>query len=380
MLDLAIGGRAPTVSNPLRVKGLLEGGRVGWFAPNIKYAEEVWKEVNEVLRGPLVARRDVQQKRVELINGGVLDFWTLHNTPDAGRGRAYDLALIDEAAMVPHLGVTWSRSIRPTLTDFGGCAVFGSTPAGNNFFRELFDRGVPGVRRMRNWGSWQLPTSTNPFISGAEIEEARLELLGDSIAFRTEYLAEFVDEFGALFDEPSFYDADDLPAGGVGTDATGCDFAYSSGSGDWTVFISGRFVGGVLYLLSMFRERVKVNEWGPELVGLPRPFAFVGGQERFVLDAISRDYGVFVSSVHTVQRKLPRAQPVIAAWNRGEVRVPSGELWVEDLVRECRAFTGVPGMDASDDIVDALSGLYHVLVGSAWGLPEAYSTLVHYAR
>jgi hypothetical protein len=65
---------------------------------------------------PVTRAKNEQEKRLELISGGVIDFWSLDN-PDAGRGRKYALVVIDEAAMIPGLEEAWQQSIRPTLTD-----------------------------------------------------------------------------------------------------------------------------------------------------------------------------------------------------------------------------------------------------------------------
>jgi hypothetical protein len=115
------------------------------------------------------------------------------DSPDGARGRAYALAIIDEAAIVPRLEYAWNEVIRPTLTDFAGRALFLSTPKGHNYFWYLYVRGF----QKKDWQSWNFPTSANPHISPDEIEAARLEL--PERAFRQEYLAEFLEDGGAVF-------------------------------------------------------------------------------------------------------------------------------------------------------------------------------------
>ena len=92
--------------------------------------------------------------------------------------------------MVKRLDEAWNNAIRPTLTDFGGGALFISTPKGLNYFKAMFDRGNDPTNA--DWQSWQLPTSANPYIDAAEIEAARREL--PEQVFRQEYLAEFLDD------------------------------------------------------------------------------------------------------------------------------------------------------------------------------------------
>src|SRR5699024_1249195 len=206
-----------------------------------------------------------QEKRIELVTGGVLDFWTLHNTDDPGRSRKYAMVAVDEAAVIPdeRFRVQWQEAIRPTLTDYAGSAWFASTPKGNGYFRELFERDDD------DWRSFQLPTTANPFIDAGEVEAARLEL--PSAVFRQEYLAEFVTDFGAVFKPPAYYDPNELPRDGY-REATGCDFAYTSKAGDWTVFITGRLHEGIIYVTDLYRAQTPATEWAVELKSKPNPF------------------------------------------------------------------------------------------------------------
>ncbi len=166
----------------------LSGKPAAWFAPSYKMMGDVWRDTCRTLY-PVTRRRNEQEKRLELITGGVIDFWSLDN-PDAGRGRKYALAVIDEAAMVRGLSEAWNGAIRPTLTDYEGGAFFISTPKGMNYFKALFDNGRDPERG--DWASWQLPTTANPRINPAEVEAARLDL--PERIFRQEYLAEFVED------------------------------------------------------------------------------------------------------------------------------------------------------------------------------------------
>ena len=126
--------------------------------------------------------------------GGVIEAWSLDST-DSGRGRAYALVVIDEAAMVVNLEDAWQQSIRPTLTDFMGGAWFLSTPKGMSYFKTLFDRGQDPANP--DWASWQMPTSQNPHVHVEEVLAARADLT--EAAFNQEYLALFVNWEGSVF-------------------------------------------------------------------------------------------------------------------------------------------------------------------------------------
>jgi hypothetical protein len=157
---------------------------VGWFSPTYKDMLEVWREASATLR-PIITRRNVQERRIELITGGVLEFWSLDN-PDAGRGRKYARIIVDEAAKVANLLDIWHLTLRPTLADYEGGAWFLSTPRGRNGFWTMYQWGQDDGRP--EWASWKMPTMSNPFIADAEIEAMRREM--PDARFQQEILAE----------------------------------------------------------------------------------------------------------------------------------------------------------------------------------------------
>lgn len=176
----------------------LGGIPVGWFAPAYKYLKEPWRELKRLL-APVTVKASETDKFIELVTGGRIDFWTLDDA-DAGRSYKYGRIIADEAAMVKHLGEWWNEAGRPTLADYQGDAWFLSTPKGRNYFWQLWGRDDP------EFASWQMPTSVNPYISAVEIEAARKET--PELAFRQEWLAEFIDEVGGVF--RGIYDVIDL--------------------------------------------------------------------------------------------------------------------------------------------------------------------------
>lgn len=173
------------------IKEAAKGLPIGYFCPTYKLLEGTFKECLWRLE-PIIKKKHDNQF-IELINGGVIEFWSLDN-PNAGRSRKYKVAIIDEAAFVKDLWEAWTQSIRPTLTDLKGSAWFLSTPKGKNDFYKLFNKGS---EESKEWISWRKETSTNPYIDKDEIEAARIDL--PSIAFNQEYLAEFSDDIANPF-------------------------------------------------------------------------------------------------------------------------------------------------------------------------------------
>ena len=171
----------------------LAGYPVGWFAPKYKYLLEAWREFKRVLR-PVIRRKDETEKRIELIGGGVLEFWSLQDE-DAGRSRKYKRVAIDEAGLCKNLETAWNAAIRPTLTDLRGDADLYGTPKGRNFFWAAFAWGQD--RLEPDWAAWRFPTIANPFIDPAEVEDARRKM--PERLFRQEYEAEFLENAGGVF-------------------------------------------------------------------------------------------------------------------------------------------------------------------------------------
>lgn len=177
----------------LLIEPALDGHPVAWFAPTNKMMTEVWRETIKRCRG-VIASKNTSERRIELITGGVIEFWSLENY-DSIRGRKYKRAIIDEAAMVKKLGEVWQAVIRPTLTDLKGDAYMLSTPKGRNFFWECFVRGEDPL--LPEWKSWTMPTKSNPYIDPSEVDAAKSEL--PERTYQQEYEAVFLEDAGGVF-------------------------------------------------------------------------------------------------------------------------------------------------------------------------------------
>jgi hypothetical protein len=218
---------------------------------------DAWRELKNIA-APLKPKINEQEHRLALGGptdsrwgeAGLIDMWSL-DSPDTARGRKYKRAIIDEAAMVGNLGEAWQAVIRPMLTDLLGDAWFLSTPKGHNFFWELYCKGEDPLQQ--EWRAWRMQTSTNPFIAPREIEDARRML--PEMVFRQEYLADFIEDGGAVFrrlmemaaarsqqhaiDYHRYVMGVDL---GRRMDFTVCAVVDCSGGGQWSG-VSGRVSG-----------------------------------------------------------------------------------------------------------------------------------------
>jgi len=118
---------------------------------------------------------------IKFPNDGSVEFFTGERL-DNLRGRKFHLIVVDEASFIPNLEEGWLNSIRPTLTDYKGRALFLSTPKGKNYFYSLYLKsGEP------DWESFKFTTYDNPYIDKGEIDDARTQL--PEVVFEQEYMA-----------------------------------------------------------------------------------------------------------------------------------------------------------------------------------------------
>jgi hypothetical protein len=311
------------------IRPALEGKAVAWFAPNFRLSTEVWRELQKILR-PALASSNQQDKRLELYTGGSIEMWSL-DTPDSGRGRAYACVVVDEAAMVPNLDQAW-QSIRPMLTDLRGEAWFLSTPKGMNYFKTLFDYGSDTPRR--DWASWQMATSENPYIDRAEIEAASLDMTES--AFNQEYLALFVNWEGSVFRGVSeAATATVRPFREAGHHyVVGCDWGRSK---DYTVLLvldtTARAVVAldrshrVDYALQCERLKALCETWQPQQI-----IAEQNSIGQPVIEQLTRD-GLPIQPFTTTNASKTQAIEALAlAFERSDIRIPNDPVLVSELV------------------------------------------------
>ena len=169
------------------------------------------------------------------VTGGVIRFFTGEKL-DNLRGQKFHRAILDEAPYIRNLEHGWLNSIRPTLTDFKGSAIFVSTPRGKDFFYSLYMK-----EGETNWASFKFTTYDNPHIDKEEIDEAKRQL--PAAVFEQEYLANPMENaanpFGSEYIRRCIKPLSTLPVA-----CYGIDLAKSY---DWTVIVGLDTNGDVCY-------------------------------------------------------------------------------------------------------------------------------------
>jgi hypothetical protein len=335
----------------------LAGYPVGWFSPTYKMLSDAWRELKNIA-APLKPKINEDQHRLQITGPagsgwgevGLIDMWSL-DSPDTARGRKYKRAIIDEAAMVASLGDAWQAVIRPMLADLLGDAWFLSTPKGHNFFWELYCKGEDPLQL--EWGAWRMPTAANPFIVPSEIEDARLML--PEMIFRQEYLADFIEDGGAVFrrlreaatatPQPQAIDYHRYVMGvdlGRRMDFTVCAVIDCSGQGSG-VGGQGSEGGGPAETCAMDRfnqidwsfqvgriaamaRRFRVDEVIADATGLGDP----------VVEQLRRElavHGIAVTGydISSVQKKAKLIEPLALAFERAELLILDDPVLIGEL-------------------------------------------------
>ncbi len=115
-------------------------------------------------------------------------------------GDGLDLVVMCEAAK--HQRETWDRMLEPAISDKRGSAIFTSTPEGQNFFYELWQKGNDNIEI--DFESWQYPTWENSVIfpggyNDPEIQRMKRNMTTES--FLQEIAADFTSFTGKIYRE-----------------------------------------------------------------------------------------------------------------------------------------------------------------------------------
>jgi phage FluMu gp28-like protein len=154
----------------------VQGKQIAYITPTYSLAKVFFNRLIHAL--PFLNNKS--DLKLSFPNSGSVEFFTGERL-DNLRGRKFHWVIVDEASFIPDLEQGWLNSIRPTLTDYKGRALFLSTPRGKNYFYSLFMKDEQG------WESFKFTTYDNPYIDKTEIDEARTQL--PEAVFEQEYMA-----------------------------------------------------------------------------------------------------------------------------------------------------------------------------------------------
>jgi len=178
------------------------GKMVAVYAPVYATVAETYNHIEQILY-PLIKTHKAGHE-MRTTTGGGIDFWSLEVGGLFGRGREYDLILIDEAAFASNQTIqNWQTAISPTLWVRDGQAYVFSTPDEpelSNFFFALHEHDDFKYQDNRTgFKVFHRPSWYNPLIPRDVLRNEKRTK--HPLAWRQEACAEFTDWKGAaLFD------------------------------------------------------------------------------------------------------------------------------------------------------------------------------------
>lgn len=180
-----------------------------YIAPTQTQARAIiWEELKNRLAGIGEANEARLEMKVPTVDGG----WSIITVSgwenrENFRGRKAWKIYFDEVDTMKDFFIGFQEIFRPALTDFKGHAMFSGTPKKENpNLRRLETKTKVGHPEYDNdFQAFHFTTYDNPHINPDEIEKARTEL--DYETFQQEYMAEYIENAGALFKYTALLDS-----------------------------------------------------------------------------------------------------------------------------------------------------------------------------
>jgi predicted phage terminase large subunit-like protein len=176
--------------------GLENRGGYFWITPTYPLAEEGWWTLKEIAaifpRGKV--RIEEVHMRLWLPNGAWVQIKS-GDRPMSLRARGLRGVVFDEAAYLKE--DVWP-TVRPSLIDWKGWALFITTPNSFNWYYQLIQKH----QGDSDWKFWQKPSAENPIVTADELESSKRAL--GSLMYAQEHDAQFVSTFGRLFSREHF--------------------------------------------------------------------------------------------------------------------------------------------------------------------------------
>jgi len=303
--------------------------KILWISPVYSQANKVQHELDNAIRNSnIIETCNYSDNYIKLKTGSEIYFRSAERY-DNIRGYTFDYCIVDEAAYIKE--EAWLSAIKPTLAVRGKKILFLSTPKGKNWFYNLYQLS----NGNSNYKAYNGPTSTNPLVKQSEIDEAR-QTLPPNI-FRTEYLAEFVDDGGEVFQNLSNNTFNQWPKVN-GTVYCGIDLGKQN---DYTV---ATFIDKTGNIVEIYRNNQ--TEWSTLINDLSAlinkynatAYVEVNSIGDVVYEQLKSKVKQIEPFVTSNKRKAEIIEGLILDLNEGNIKIPSKELFPA-LYNELSVFT-----------------------------------------
>ena len=157
--------------------------RIWYVCPSYDQAKRIfWDRLKAITRPHCQGRPSETELTIRLSNNSTISLRGA-DRPDSIRGNGLDFVVLDEfASMQPS---TWTKVLRPALSDRQGRALFLGTPQGSNHFYDLYKK----AQSDSEWAAFQFTTSQGGNVAADELASAAADL--DIESYRQEFEAIF---------------------------------------------------------------------------------------------------------------------------------------------------------------------------------------------
>lgn len=182
----------------LQVVALMPAMTVLIISPDYSLSSISWDLQRQLLRKfDIETYRDNAKDRIiELTNGSLIKVASVSRV-DSAVGRSYDLIIFDEAALNDAGGQAFNVALLPTLDKVASKCLFISTPRGDNWFREFYDRGFSDDPALSEWLSIHGDYHENPRADARTVATAKATM--SHAEFEQEMMANFVTFEGQIW-------------------------------------------------------------------------------------------------------------------------------------------------------------------------------------
>jgi len=189
------------------IVGLFPNTNILIICPDYSLANISWDLQTKYFAkmGIKMSKSNVRDREMVTEHGSMIKLASAEKA-DSAVGRSYDLIIFDEAALHGKGKDVFDVALRPTLDKMNSKCIFISTPRGDNYFKEFYDRGFSDD--FPAWISLHSTWRDNPRAVASDIEEARKGM--SEAKFSQEYEAKFTTFEGqafASFSEDNVFDS-----------------------------------------------------------------------------------------------------------------------------------------------------------------------------
>lgn len=335
------------ISQSISIRAGIKGQYIAYITPTYQLGKIFFQEILKILPTEIYTKNE-SDLVINFITGGSIRFFTGERL-DAMRGLKFHLVIIDEASYISGLEDGWLNSIRPTLTDYKGKAIFLSTPRGRNFFYSLFIK-----HNEADWQSFKFTTYDNPYIDPSEIDAAKLQL--PNSVFEQEYMANPMENAANPFGSDHINKCCKVLSTQP-TEFWGIDLAKSV---DWTVIIGMDRNGNTTQIHRFQKDWLQTKDFIKSVI--PKLGAIVidsTGVGDAIVEDLQKHFNAMFGFKYTSTSKQQLMESLASSIHKAEISFPPGPLRDELEIFEYQfTSTGVrynAPQGFHDDCVNALA-------------------------